>query len=79
MREFAGCRGVVLDLRGNVGGVAAMVMGVSGYFLDSAQSLGALTSRGVTLQYVANPHRADRSGSSVAPSHSIRIARFARD
>ncbi|MEP7382710.1 MAG: S41 family peptidase [Gemmatimonadota bacterium] len=67
MVAFQGCRGVVLDLRGNVGGVAAMVMGLGGYFLDSVSSLGTMTTRGGTLRYVSNPRRSDRQGRPLAP------------
>lgn len=61
------CRAIVLDLRGNVGGVAAMVMGVGGHFLDSAVTLGTITSRGNTLRYLANPRRVGADGARVHP------------
>ncbi len=67
MVAFRGCRGVVLDLRGNVGGVAAMVMGLGGYFLDSTSSLGTMTTRRGPLRYVSNPRRSDRQGRALAP------------
>ncbi len=67
MDELRRCRAMVVDLRGNVGGVAAMVMGVSGHFLDSAQSLGTFTSRGLVMRYVANPRRVDTHGAAVTP------------
>jgi carboxyl-terminal processing protease len=49
------CDGIVVDLRGNPGGVGAMVMGFGGYFVDSTRSLGAMKSRQVTLNFVINP------------------------
>ena len=67
MMAMQRCRGLVLDLRGNVGGVTAMMMGIAGYYLDSAVSLGAMTSRGTTLRYRANPRRSDRRGRPLAP------------
>lgn len=67
MVEFQRCRGVVIDLRGNVGGVAAMVMGIGGYFMDSVASLGTMTTRTGTLRYVANPRQSDRHGRQLAP------------
>lgn len=67
MVAFRDCRGVVLDLRGNVGGVAAMVMGVGGYFLDSTASFGTMSTRRGTLRYVSNPRRSDRQGRALAP------------
>jgi len=67
MYEFRGCRGIVLDLRGNVGGVAAMVMGMGGYFVDTVASLGTMTTRTATLRYVSNPRRSDRRGRPLSP------------
>ena len=67
MVEFQRCRGIVLDLRGNVGGVAAMVMGFGGYFVDTVTSLGTMTTRATALRYLANPRRSDRRGASLAP------------
>ncbi len=61
------CRGVVLDLRGNLGGVAGLLMGVSGFFVDTALSLGAVKARTTTLQYVVNPRRSNRRGQVVRP------------
>ncbi len=59
--------GVVLDLRQNPGGVLAMLMGVSGHFLDRPLSLGTLRTRDTELQLVANPRRVARDGSPVRP------------
>ncbi len=50
------CRGMVLDLRGNVGGIAAMGMGVGGLFVDKPnQKLGTMTMRTLSLNFVLNP------------------------
>ncbi|MCC6319682.1 MAG: hypothetical protein IT361_18575 [Gemmatimonadaceae bacterium] len=67
MDELASCRGIVLDLRGNTGGVAALVMGVSGFFVDRPVALGTLQARGTTLRYLVNPRRSNRRGESVEP------------
>lgn len=67
MEELRACRGIVLDLRGNSGGVAAMVMGVSGFFLDKPDTLGIMTTRVGTLRYIANPRFSNRKGESVTP------------
>lgn len=61
------CRGVVLDLRGNPGGVAGMVMGTGGHFLDSTISLGTMRSRQGELRFVVNPRRVDAAGRIVTP------------
>ena len=70
MRE---CAAVVIDLRGNPGGIAAMVMGMSGYFLDRADSLGVLRLRSSTLRFVANPRRSTLGGEPLTP-HRGRLA-----
>jgi carboxyl-terminal processing protease len=61
------CAGIVMDLRGNLGGVAAMMMGVSGHFLNDAKTLGTMRSRTDTMRFVANPRRATDAGTPVEP------------
>jgi carboxyl-terminal processing protease len=61
------CDGVVLDLRGNIGGVAAMIMGIAGHFTDRQLVLGVLRMRGSELRYVANPRRVIHGGVAVEP------------
>ncbi|HEX7124129.1 MAG TPA: S41 family peptidase [Gemmatimonadaceae bacterium] len=67
MNALRSCRGIVLDLRGNVGGVAAMVMGLAGYFFDKDVTLGEVRMRGAQLKYVANPRLVNRHGERVTP------------
>lgn len=59
--------GIVLDLRGNFGGVGGMAMGVAGDFLDSAYTIGTMHQRGLALKFVANPRRSDTRSRAVAP------------
>ena len=48
--------GVIIDLRGNPGGLGAMVMGMAGHFVsEPGQSLGEMKLRGTELRFVANP------------------------
>ena len=50
------CDGVVLDLRGNPGGLGAMAMGMAGWFIDRPdQRLGTLYMRNTTLNFVVSP------------------------
>ena len=50
------CDGFVIDLRGNPGGIGAMAMGMSGWFIDKPdQMLGTLYMRETTLKFVVNP------------------------
>jgi carboxyl-terminal processing protease len=67
MDDLHHCRGVVLDLRGNTGGIAALVMGASGFFVTEPVSLGSMTTRAGTLQYRANPRRSNRQGETRSP------------
>jgi len=61
------CAGVVIDLRGNLGGVAAMVMGVAGHFLNDTRTLGTMRTGGEEMRFIANPRRATAEGVAVTP------------
>jgi carboxyl-terminal processing protease len=50
---------IIIDLRGNVGGIGGMVMGVSGHFLDRRLPLGKMKMRDNELNFVANPQKVD--------------------
>jgi len=65
--ELRDADGIVLDLRGNPGGVGAMAMGISGHFIDEALSLGTMSTRGDVLRFVVNPRRVDTRGRLVKP------------
>jgi carboxyl-terminal processing protease len=67
MSGMRSCGGVVLDLRGNLGGVGAMIMGMSGHFFAEPETLGTMRLREATMRYVANPIRVSRSGASMKP------------
>ena len=66
VHRFRDADGIVLDLRGNPGGLAALTGRVAGHFVDSAYSLGTLYMRATTLSLVANPQR-------VAPDGATRV------
>ena len=59
--------GMIIDLRGNPGGIGAMVMGIAGHFLDERVALGTLTMRDQELKFVANPRRVNPAGDRVQP------------
>ncbi len=59
--------GMIIDLRGNPGGMGAMVMGIAGHFLDERVALGTLTMRNQELKFVANPRRVNPAGHRVLP------------
>lgn len=56
---------VIIDLRGNLGGVVGIIGGFAGHFSDSTWSLGSMRGRGATLRLAANPRRATSSGERV--------------
>jgi carboxyl-terminal processing protease len=50
------CKGFVIDLRGNPGGLGALAMGLSGWFIEkSGLQLGTIYSKGTTLKFVVFP------------------------
>jgi carboxyl-terminal processing protease len=59
--------GMVIDLRGNLGGVGAMAPGFAGHFLDRADTLGVMRMRASTLYFVVNPRRVDTQARPAAP------------
>lgn len=65
--RFRNADGIIVDLRGNGGGVGAMVMGVAGHFLDERVTLGTMKARTTTLNFVANPRRVSTTGERVRP------------
>ena len=59
--------GIVIDLRGNPGGVLTMIMGFSGHFLDAPVNLGTIKTRESSLNLVANPRTVDAAGHALTP------------
>lgn len=67
-RIFFGIRGapgVILDLRGNPGGVVGMIAGVAGHFTDTAATIGVLRGRGSSINIRTNPRTVNRQGQRV--------------
>jgi carboxyl-terminal processing protease len=65
--EVRGCAGIVVDVRGNPGGVAGMVMGVAGHFVADERPIGILRQRTTELRLKANPRLVNTSGQRVTP------------
>jgi carboxyl-terminal processing protease len=56
MKSFHNAPGVMIDLRGNPGGIGIMAMGIAGFFIDKpGQKLGAMKTRETTLKFVIFP------------------------
>lgn len=50
------CDGLIIDLRGNPGGIGGMAMGMAGWLVDKPdQRLGSMYLRDTTLKFVINP------------------------
>src|ERR1700683_382602 len=59
IQDCAKCDGLIIDLRGNPGGIGGMAMGMAGWLTDHPNlQLGTMYMRGATLKFVINP-RAD--------------------
>jgi carboxyl-terminal processing protease len=65
--RFRTADGIVIDLRGNPGGLAAMIMGLSGHFLSERATLGVMKAKDSELRFVANPRLVDAAGTRVEP------------
>jgi carboxyl-terminal processing protease len=65
--QFRGADGIVVDLRGNPGGLAAMIMGISGYFVSDRLTLGIMKTRDSELKFVAIPRLVSGRGERVEP------------
>ena len=58
---------IVIDLRGNPGGLAAMIMGISGHFLEERKPLGMMKTRENELKFASNPRLVNAAGDRVRP------------
>lgn len=67
VHRFRSARGIVLDLRGNPGGLAGMLQGISGHFFGERVALGTMKTRERTLTFFANPRLSRPDGTRVEP------------
>ncbi len=59
VRDCAACRGFVVDLRGNLGGIGGLAPGIAGWFLDQpGLRLGDMFLRTTKLKFVVFPRPA---------------------
>ncbi|MBL4591692.1 MAG: hypothetical protein JKY96_07000 [Phycisphaerales bacterium] len=59
--------GIIIDLRGNPGGVGGLAAGLARYFLDEKQSLGTMQMRGQKLTFNVSPIIVTRQGERLKP------------
>ena len=64
---YRSAAGIIVDLRGNPGGLAAMIMGISGHFLNERKPLGTMKTRDAELKFAANPRLVNAAGQRVEP------------
>jgi carboxyl-terminal processing protease len=63
VKDCAACRGFVIDLRGNVGGIGGLALGVAGWFLDRpGLRLGDLFLRTAKFKFAVYPQAAPFRG-----------------
>jgi carboxyl-terminal processing protease len=63
VQSCSACDGFIVDLRGNPGGLGAMSMGMSGWFIAAQnQRLGVMKMKDAELKFVAIPHAQPYSG-----------------
>jgi carboxyl-terminal processing protease len=56
LSRFREAPGLVLDLRGNIGGIGLLAMGIGGWLVaERDRDLGAMTTREGTLRFVLHP------------------------
>jgi len=65
--NYRSAAGIIVDLRGNPGGLAAMIMGISGHFLNERKPLGTMKTRDAELKFAANPRLVNAAGQRVEP------------
>jgi carboxyl-terminal processing protease len=52
MKDCTGCRGIVIDLRGNPGGIGGLAVGLAGWFTDHAGTqLGTMYTRTAQIRF----------------------------
>ena len=67
MDEYRSDAGIVIDLRGNPGGLAGMIMGLAGHFTSERDTLGVMKTKQTELKFPANPRLVNGAGERVEP------------
>ena len=64
--ELRGADGMIVDLRGNPGGLAAMIMGIAGHFVPDRKVLGVMKTRQIPeMRFAVNPRLVSAAGQPV--------------
>ena len=63
VNDYAHAPGIILDLRGNRGGIGMMAMGIAGFFIaEPGHKLGEMTTRDTTIKFVIFPRAETYAG-----------------
>jgi carboxyl-terminal processing protease len=65
--RFRSADGLVIDLRGNPGGLADMIRGIAGHIVSEPLVIGRMHTRAGELEFRANPRRSTSDGRRVEP------------
>lgn len=65
--RFRSSEGIIIDLRGNLGGLGGMVIGMAGHFVTQRLSLGTMKTRDNELHFFANPRFVNSENLRVEP------------
>jgi carboxyl-terminal processing protease len=63
--EHRSAAGIVVDLRGNPGGLAIMMTGIAGHFIGERIPLGVMKTRDTELKFTVNPRLVSAGGQRV--------------
>ncbi|MER3403586.1 MAG: hypothetical protein C4337_09970 [Armatimonadota bacterium] len=74
IRSMRETRGLIIDLRGNIGGVGLMAGGVAGYLVDKETPLGTMYLRSGTYGIVAYPQQGAYRGPVVVLVDEVSIS-----
>jgi carboxyl-terminal processing protease len=64
---FRNADGIVIDLRGNLGGVGGMAIGFAGHFLEKPASLGTMKLRAAEMKFMVSPRRVSTASERIEP------------
>lgn len=59
--------GIIIDVRGNFGGVGGMSMGIAGHFVDTVIPVGLMKTRAQEIKFAINPRRVNTANQRVTP------------
>ncbi len=62
VRELSDTKALIIDLRGNPGGIGGMAPGLAGLMLNEQRSLGTMRTRDSSMDFIAYPQRDPFSG-----------------